>query len=113
MVNQRAKKPCREPSCSELTKEAYCSKHKRSPNYGRSSTKMGYNYKWQKMSKRFLAMHPLCVECNRLATLVDHRVPHKGNEKLFWDMSNWQPMCTSCHNRKTATEDMGSWSNKL
>ncbi|WP_144469068.1 HNH endonuclease signature motif containing protein, partial [Bacillus pumilus] len=33
--------------------------------------------------------------------------PHKGDKKLFWDSSNWQPLCASCHNRKTAKEDGG------
>lgn len=56
--------------------------------------------------------HPLCVECLRHgkatpATDVDHIVPHKGNKRLFWDRSNWQPLCHECHSRKTVLEDGG------
>jgi 5-methylcytosine-specific restriction protein A len=26
---------------------------------------------------------------------------------LFWDSSNWQPLCHECHSSKTAREDGG------
>ena len=42
--------------------------------------------------------------------MVDHIIPHKGDKQLFWDESNWQPMCETHHNIKTATEDRGGWS---
>ena len=38
-------------------------------------------------------------------TVVDHIVPHRGDQKLFWDKSNWQPLCKACHDRKTWRED--------
>ena len=49
----------------------------------------------------------LCDQFERTtpATLVDHVIPHRGNEALFWDESNWQSMCDACHSRKTATEE--------
>jgi 5-methylcytosine-specific restriction enzyme A len=40
---------------------------------------------------------------------VDHIIPHKGNQKLFWDTKNWQSLCEMHHNRKTMTQDMGKW----
>ncbi|HOO52277.1 MAG TPA: HNH endonuclease signature motif containing protein, partial [Alphaproteobacteria bacterium] len=48
----------------------------------------------------------LCVECERKghvipATVVDHIIPHRGDETLFWDESNWQALCKKCHDRKT------------
>lgn len=39
------------------------------------------------------------------AEVVDHIVPHRGDEKLFWDESNWQALCKRCHDSKTMTED--------
>lgn len=51
-----------------------------------------------------------CIEDGRplaRATVLDHIVPHKGDYGLFWDKGNWQPLCATCHNRKTATEDGG------
>lgn len=58
----------------------------------------------------FLAAHPLCVRCQSEgkivpATVVDHIIPHRGDQKLFWDQKNWQPLCKSCHDTKTMTED--------
>jgi 5-methylcytosine-specific restriction protein A len=42
------------------------------------------------------------------ATIVDHINPHKGDQALFWDQSNWQVLCKQCHDRKTAETD-GRW----
>lgn len=62
----------------------------------------GYDHRWRKASKEFLATNPWCVNlgegCTLLATLVDHIVPHKGDVVLFWSMGNWQPLCDHCHN---------------
>lgn len=40
-----------------------------------------------------------------LDTVGDHIVPHRGDQKLFWDRSNWKPLCEHHHNVKTMTED--------
>jgi 5-methylcytosine-specific restriction endonuclease McrA len=32
------------------------------------------------------------------ATVVDHKMPHKGDWNLFWDETNWQPLCGPHHN---------------
>ena len=36
------------------------------------------------------------------AAVVDHVLPHRGDWSLFWDESNWQPLCKPCHDAKTA-----------
>lgn len=64
---------------------------------------------WRKASKAFLAAHPLCahhaeVGIIEAAKVVDHKVPHRGDKRLFRDQSNWQGLCLTCHNRKTARE---------
>ena len=55
------------------------------------------------------------------ATEVDHKIPHRlgfaldsGDaaaiqlaQALFWDSSNWQALCGTCHKSKTAREDGG------
>jgi len=64
----------------------------------------------------FLAANPLCVFCARVgrveaATVVDHKIPHKGDYKLFWDRDNWQGLCKQCHDRhKQALEKSGRYS---
>ena len=40
------------------------------------------------------------------ATVVDHIKPHRGDQKLFWDQNNWQPLCKEHHDRKTLNEDI-------
>lgn len=30
--------------------------------------------------------------------LVDHIIPHRGDQKLFWDTTNWQSACERCGN---------------
>jgi 5-methylcytosine-specific restriction enzyme A len=62
---------------------------------------------WRKARLAFLAINPLCVECGRVATVVDHRVPHRGDPAVFWNRGRWQSMCASCHSRKTASRDGG------
>ena len=68
----------------------------------------GYDARWRRARKAFLGRHPLCVECQRdgkltPATVVDHIVPHRGDQKLFWDQTNWQPLCKDCHDKKTGS----------
>lgn len=61
-----------------------------------------YGRRWQRRRLVYLAERPLCVVCEkrgliRAATVVDHRVPHKGDLVLFWDEGNWQALCKTCH----------------
>ena len=77
---------------------------------GASSTARGYGYRWQKARKAYLALNPLCVMCSTeyspvAATVVDHIKPHGGNESLFWDENNWQPLCKHCHDSVKQREE--------
>jgi 5-methylcytosine-specific restriction protein A len=109
----KPKVPCRHPGCPNLVPagQKYCEEHKRMhPEEIRSAAARGYNSRWRRESKKFLALHPLCEECLRHgiatpATVVDHIVPHRGDPKLFWDRSNWQALCKRCHDKKTGRED--------
>lgn len=113
----RPKKPCSWPGCQELTTERFCEKHKKQERKQQderrgTAAQRGYDARWRKARERFLRENPLCVECLRAgrltpATEVDHRIPHRGNYDLFWDVSNWQALCKQCHSRKTAIEDGG------
>lgn len=71
---------------------------------GMGGTARGYGYAWQKARARHLDSHPLCVMCEAeipsrvtVATVVDHRTPHRGDMTLFWDESNWQSLCAPHH----------------
>lgn len=75
-----------------------------------TSADRGYGYKWRKAREVFLREHPLCVYCQREgriepATVVDHIEPHRGNDRLFWDRGNWQPLCKRCHDTTKKKEE--------
>ena len=59
------------------------------------------------MRLAYLANHPLCVECEKLgrvtaAVVVDHVVDRRDAPERAYDESNFQGLCISHHNRKTA-----------
>ena len=108
-------KPCHQPGCPELVEpgKQYCAKHlPLHPEVTRSAAERGYGKRWQRVSRLFLQEHPFCVECLKetpprytKATVVDHIVPHRGDPKVFWDKSGWQPLCKRHHDIKTGRED--------
>jgi 5-methylcytosine-specific restriction protein A len=73
----------------------------------RSSLSLLKSKAWRKERLTFLSRFPRCVSCSRPATVVDHLIPHRGLEAAFWDRTRWQPLCASCHSRKTAMLDGG------
>ena len=101
----KPKRPCRHPGCPNLSDGLYCVEHA-GGEARESAAARGYDRRWQATRARYLQLHPLCAECARTgriaaASVVDHITPHRGNKALFWDEGNWQPMCKSCHDRKT------------
>lgn len=114
-MTRAPRSPCCEPRCGRLADGRFCDAHKgedkRQADRRRgSSTQRGYGYRWQKYRRRYLAEHPLCVECEvdgrvTAATVVDHIKPHRGDQQLFWDPENHQDLYKPHHDTKTATED--------
>lgn len=104
-------RPCRQPGCPSFCKpgQVYCPQHApelSSDALRGSAAFRGYDRKWQAARKVYLQRNPLCSVCLKdgkltPATVVDHIVPHRGDQRLFWDEKNWQPLCKSCHDRKT------------
>lgn len=83
-------------------------KSRKAPGEGSrgNSTARGYNWPWRRARVQYLNEHPLCEACyaqgfRREATVVDHKIPHRGNQSLFWDEGNWCALCAPCHNSKT------------
>ena len=122
-MTSRARTPCRHTGCVVLLPESgYCEKHQRqvrqqSDERRGSASSRGYNSVWRKARETWLSRHPLCAECKRSghvmpASIVDHIIPHRGDQDLFWDTSNWQSLCARCHSHKTASED-GGFGNKV
>jgi 5-methylcytosine-specific restriction endonuclease McrA len=90
----------------------------------------GYTHRWDKARAAFLAEpgNQFCVRCQqrglfnpgtmhmdgsieanprRIGLVVDHIVPHRGDQRLFWDRSNWQPLCHDDHDIVKQREEHG------
>lgn len=68
---------------------------------------------WKESSRAYLVANPFCVRCEEesrlvLADCVEHLVPHCGHKSLFWDRSNWQPLCQSCRDKRIVKEHFDS-----
>ena len=80
----------------------------------RTTAERGYGGRWQRLSKQFLRRpeNVLCRMCQaegvtRPSQVVDHIVPHRGDQPLFWDQTNWQGLCRSHHSRDKQADERG------
>lgn len=82
----------------------------------KASDKRHYNTtRWRKLRWSILVRDrftcQMCgkVEGNTALLVADHKVPHRGSERLFWDPENLQALCKSpCHDKhKQAQEAAG------
>jgi 5-methylcytosine-specific restriction enzyme A len=107
-----APRPCTQPGCRALVRGASrCPEHARKKEQERgTAAQRGYGSKWRTARLAYLKQHPLCVLCLPRpvpASVVDHEKDHKGDQRLFWDVSNWRALCAPCHNRRTDAGDFG------
>lgn len=107
----RCAMPCLKPGCPNLRRPParYCDEHKdiAKTEYPRRHPEHQamYNTKrWKDLRKWWLSGHPLCVLCEGIASVCDHKTPHKGNEELFYSVDNLQNLCREDHNKKTGKE---------
>lgn len=110
-------RPCSQPGCPEVaTQGSRCPAHAQEHEQARrkryderraSPSARGYDAKWRRIRAQFLKSFPQCERCGDQATVVDHITPLAQGGTHQW--ANLQPLCASCHNRKTATEDGGGW----
>jgi 5-methylcytosine-specific restriction protein A len=110
------KRMCNFPGCTVLIdpSERYCLKHKkekssnsRKPfeNAQRSNNNLYHTAQWKNLRKKVLKDNNYCVYCGSRENLViDHIIPPRGNEDLFFSENNLQVVCHRCHSLKTAQE---------
>jgi 5-methylcytosine-specific restriction endonuclease McrA len=90
----------------------------------------GYDSRWERARADFLAEpdNQFCVRCKergllnagtlrmdgsaetnprRIGLVVNHRIPHRGDQSLFWDRSNWEPLCHDDHDITTQRAEHG------
>jgi 5-methylcytosine-specific restriction protein A len=76
----------------------------------RSYHKLYCGATWLELRESWLRSYPLCIDClkegiSKLANVVDHVEPHKGDTETFFDLRNLQSLCTIHHNKKTYREN--------
>jgi len=99
-----------------------------------SARQRGYTWEWEKARADFLAApdNQFCVKCKargllnpgtmrmdgsveanhrRIGLVVDHIIPHRGDKRLFWDRSNWQPLCHDHHDIEKQRQEHGRETN--
>ncbi len=102
---------CKRPGCRGVVRDGTCSrcgptKRKRAPDKREGSAKRGYNYRWQRVRKVYLAANPLCERCraeriDEPATIVHHKIRHGGNSDLLFDEENMEGLCKRHHDQAT------------
>jgi len=77
--------------------------------HSNSDKKFLHSAAWLKLRRSVLQEEPLCRHCleqgiTTVATDVDHIIDRSKTDQSMWlDRSNLQPLCHSCHSKKTAT----------
>jgi len=109
---------CLRPQCPAIVSRGYCAAHRAMARPFGHRRAQGYTRRWDQRAAAFRKRYPLCgqrpggqrpvmSECYdrgivTVAAQVDHVVPHRGDQGLFWDeANNWQSLCRSCGARKT------------
>ena len=113
-------RPCTVPGCAQFAgPRGKCLVHAQQAEQHRGTAReRGYSRTWEAKARAFKDKYPLCghrpngvppvmSQCYdqgriTLAYQVDHVVPHRGNQALFWDEEhNWQSLCAACGSRKS------------
>jgi 5-methylcytosine-specific restriction protein A len=68
--------------------------------------------RWAKVRQQQLAKQPYCQCPHHVghkipAQVVDHKEPHKGDARKFWDTRNLQSMTKHCHDSFKQSQERG------
>ncbi len=81
------------PRCARRTREAMRPK----------SADRGYDARWRRFRRQFLAKHPACEDCGLKANEVHHLAPISDRPDLRLTETNCVPLCKPCHTRREKT----------
>lgn len=48
------------------------------------------------------------IEDDTSKLVCDHKRPHRGDERLFWDRTNLQCLCSTCHDTAKQAEEQAT-----
>ena len=105
----RAPSFCAVPGCAKFAIGRRCLTHaitveRAKPRPNRVVRRWYFLARWRALRKDVLRSSGYeCAGCHQVTeTLeVDHVTPHNGDPVLFWSRANLQPLCRTCHQRKT------------
>jgi 5-methylcytosine-specific restriction endonuclease McrA len=74
--------------------------------------------RWRKLRAARLTANPLCSMCHEdgrvtAATVVDHIIPHRGKDELFFDFDNTQSLCKTHHDGAKQREEIIGYSTAV
>jgi 5-methylcytosine-specific restriction protein A len=100
---------CAAPGCGVLVPSGRCAAHRVEREHARPAYAVDRWYRtvrWRRLRNIILREQPFCLACliagRKVLTVdVDHIRPHRGDPVLFWDLTNLQGLCKSCHTAKT------------
>jgi 5-methylcytosine-specific restriction endonuclease McrA len=99
---------CLEAGCGHPSQyRGRCQRHAKQRNKDTHRNREIYNSRrWKYLRRAVLFDEPLC-QCGEIATDVDHITPiDQGGDP--YSRANLQPLCSSCHGRKTKREMMAA-----
>ena len=116
---RKPKTPCNHPLCprKSVDGESYCEEHLRErkrkayrdyDKHRGTAKERGYGGSWRRLRKIVLSKEPLCRHCNEGARLTPAtEVDHIDGDTTNNSLDNLQPLCKSCHSKKTVREQGG------
>jgi 5-methylcytosine-specific restriction endonuclease McrA len=99
---------CAYPGCSQQVSRGRCPAHALQAEQARPNYAVRRWYRtarWKYLRAQVLRdANYTCAQCGqvRVELDVDHRLKHDGDVRRFWDRTNLQALCPSCHAVKTA-----------
>lgn len=121
MARRKQLAPCVVKGCPTLTRETKCEKHstdakrkawRESDKHRPSAAQRGYDAKWQKTRRAYLAAHPYCEDeagCIAKATDVHHLDGLGPLGPRGHDFENCLALCHAHHSKITSREQAGGW----
>ncbi len=107
-------RPCTAPGCHERVAGGRCQRHARLAGRQRDTWTHLYGREWPRLRLEYLAAHPWCRLCARMATVADHhpkgiRLLRKAGVPDPHAEHRLRALCHDCHSRETARREPGGW----
>lgn len=68
--------------------------------------KMHLGWKWSRLRRNYMCLHPFCERCGLMGEVVHHIIPRAKAPHLTYEWSNLMTLCNDCHNKE---HGMGGW----